>query len=288
MTIGVLVCVELPNFERTAYANPGQELLNGLSDFARGQQVRLDLHFVRPQQLLPDDPTYAQLIGTRRRTWQGAILIYPFPRQVVDELALKYPVVSLVEQYSGAALNCVDVDHHRGIGKLIDRLRALGHRRIGFFTYRYPVEASWSLRRFGAFVELLTAQGLPVCFEDTISVGPRDALSWEAARERALARTRDGVTAWICAADHQAYELIDHLRQKGLSVPTDVSVVGFDGITPPAAGPVLSTVQIPYHQIGLTGGKRLLDLIDKRFGAHQHILLDCDLREGETIGPARS
>jgi LacI family transcriptional regulator len=285
LAFGVLVCVELPSFEHTAYANPGQELLNGLSDFARGQDVRLDLNFVRPQDLHLTAPSYARITGTRRRIWQGVILIYPFPRTIVEELAGKYPVVSLVEQYSGAPLNCVDVDHHRGIGKLIDRLRGLGHERIGFFTYRYPVEASWSLRRFGAYVEHLTAQGLPVRLEDTISVGPRNAEPWGAARDHALERTRHGVTAWICANDHQAYELIAHFQKHGLRVPQDVSVTGFDGIARPAAAPDLSTVQIPYHQIGVTGGKRLLDLIDKRFGAHQHILLDCDLHEGATIGP---
>ena len=286
LTFGVLVCVELPNFEHTLYANPGQELLNGLSDFARGREIRLDLHFVRPQDLHLDSPSYAQIFGRRRRSWQGVILIYPFPRTVVDELSLKYPVVSLVEQYSGAALNCVDVDHHRGVGKLIDRLRARGHERIGFFTYRYPVEASWALRRFSAYVEHLTAHGLPLRLGDAISVGPHHALPWPEARQQALAQTRDGVTAWICAADHQAYELIASFEQNGLQVPRDVSVTGFDGIARPPGGPDLSTVQIPYHQIGVTGGKRLLDLIEKRFGANQHILLDCDLHAGATVGHA--
>ena len=281
--IGVLVCVELPNFEHTAYANPGQELLNGLSDFARGRDLRLDLHFVRPQDLHLDGPSYARIAGTRRRLWEGVILIYPFPRSIVDELRLKYPIVSLVEQYGGGALNCVDVDHHRGVAKVFEHLRSLGHQRIGFFTYRYPVEASWALRRFSAYVECLTAAGLPFNPADAVSVGPRDALSWDEARAAAVRQTRAGVTAWICAADHQGYELVAHFRRHGLTVPRDVSVAGFDGITPPAGQPVLSTVQIPYHEIGVTGGKRLVDLIEKRFSATQHILLDCDLRAGETI-----
>lgn len=285
--IGVLVCVELPNFEHTAYANPGQELLNGLSDFARGRDLRLDLHFVRPEDLHLDGPSYVRIAGTRRRLWEGVILIYPFPHTIVEELTLKYPVVSLVEQYSGGALNCVDVDHHRGVAKLFERLRKLGHERIGFFTYRYPVEASWALRRYSAYVECLTAAGLHFDPADAISVGPRHALPWEEARDAALRRTRAGVTAWICAADHQAYELIAHFRRNGLDVPRDVSVAGFDGIAPPAGQPVLSTVQIPYHEIGVTGGKRLLDLIEKRFSATQHILLDCDLREGATLAAPR-
>lgn len=285
LSFGVLVCVDLPNFEHTMFANPGQELLNGLSDFARSQDVRIDLHFVRPEDLHLDSPSYVRAVGTRRRVWQGVVLIYPFPTTVVDELAAKYPVVSLVEQYAGVAHNCVDVDHHRGVGKLIDRLHAQGHRRIGFFSYRYPVEAGWALRRFSAYVEHLTTRGLPVDFADVIGIGPDATADVNKAHARALARTRDGVTAWVCANDHQAYQLIGSLEKQRVRVPQQVSIVGFDGIARPAAAPLLDTVQIPYHEIGVSGGKRLLELIDKRFAAAQHILLDCDLRPGETIAP---
>ena len=47
--------------------------------------------------------------------------------------------------------------------------------------------------------------------------------------------------------------------------------------------PSLSTVEIPYIDIGFTATKRLKDLMKKRFGPHQHILLGCKLRAGETI-----
>jgi LacI family transcriptional regulator len=106
------------------------------------------------------------------------------------------------------------------------------------------------------------------------------------AHERVAARVREGVTAWVCAADHQTFDLIPYLQSQGLSVPGDVSIAGFDGLAGPTTLPMVSTVQIPYHQIGVIGGRRLLDLINKRFDAAQHILLDCELRTGETIGPA--
>lgn len=286
LAFGVMVCVELPNFEHTDYGNPGQELLNGLSEFARVQDVRLDLHFVRPQDLHLTDPSYAHVLRARRRIWDGVVLIYPFPVTVVDELKARYPVVSLVDQYGTRPLDCIDVDHYRGISRLMDELHQRGHRRIGFLTWRYPVEASWALRRYSAFVEKLVALDLDHNPTDIININHRDHLSAEQAYARATERTRDGVTAWICAADHQAYELIEHFQKNGLRVPRDVSVAGFDGISRPPGAPLLSTVQIPYHQIGLTGGKRLLDLVLKRFDSTQHILLDCELRAGSTLADA--
>ncbi len=282
-TFGVLVCVDLPNFERTGYGNPGQELLNGLSEVARVQNVRLDLHFVRPEDLHLNSPSYAKITASGRRLWDGVVLIYPFPQTIVDELRKKYPVVSLVEQYGQSPLDCVDVDHHRGVERLIEHLRAKGHERIGFFTWRYPVEAGWSMRRYGAYVEMLTSRGLDVHPDDVINVDPRRVLSLAESYAQVCRQTRDGVTAWMCAADHQAFDLLGALEEAGIDVPGEVSVTGFDGLTPPKGRPKLTTVDIPFHQIGIIGGKRLLDLIQKRFDSLQHILLNCDLRIGRTV-----
>jgi LacI family transcriptional regulator len=147
------------------------------------------------------------------------------------------------------------------------------------------VQASWALRRYGAYLEKLTALGLKPRLEDAVLAEGMDDAGLEAAREAVLRLTREGVTAWICAADHQAYDLITWLGRQGISVPRDVSVAGFDGIARPRGAPALSTIEIPYRQIGLIGAKRLADMVNKRFDVPQHILLDCGLRAGETIGP---
>lgn len=288
LSIGTLVCVDLPSFENTLYDNPGQEILTGVTEYFRTVDTTIDLHYVRTADRDLSSESYRRIATSRRRRWKGVLLIYPFPRPVVDELLATYPVVSLVEQYGSSSLNCVDVDHYRGISRIVDALCAAGHRRIGFFTWKYGVEASWALRRFSAYFEKLTSIGLPLRLEDVVMAKSPAPSSIEEARQTVLDRTRDGVTAWICAADHQAYDLIAWLEKQGVSVPHDVSVAGFDGIAPPAGAPLLSTVEIPFRQIGITGAKRLTDMVHKRFDAPQHILLDCNLRAGDTIAtPAK-
>lgn len=283
LTFGVLICVDLPNFERTGYGNPGQELLNGLSEVARVQDVRLDLHFVRPEDLHLNSPSYAKISASGRRIWDGVVLIYPFPQTIVDELRKRHPVVSLVEQYGQSPLDCVDVDHHRGIERLVDHLQEKGHKRIGFFTWQYPVEAGWAMRRYGAYVEMMTSRGLEIHAQDAINVDPRRRLSLEDSYAEVVRRTEAGVTAWLCAADHQAFDLLKEFQRLGIKVPQDISVTGFDGLEPPKGRPKLTTVDIPFHQIGIIGGKRMLDLIQKRFDSQQHILLTCDLSLGSTV-----
>lgn len=289
LSFGVLICVQLPNAKNADFGIAAQEILNGLSAMSRAFDIRLDLHFVNPEELHLDSPGYASVIAHARRQWNGVALVYSFPQSVIDELLHRYPVVSLVEQSSSrhGPLNCVDVNHHAATGMLIDRLRAQGHERIGFFTWRYPVEAIWSLRRYSAFVEHMTALGLQIHPDDVINVGPRHAMSQADAEAAAVQRTRDGVTAWICAADHQAYELLAHFQRSGVQVPQDASVVAYDGMPCPAGLPQLTTVLIPHTEIGSTGGRRLLDLIEKRFGSTQHIMLQPGIRDGLTVGPAR-
>jgi LacI family transcriptional regulator len=285
LMVGTLVCVDLPNFENTLYDNPGQQLLTGVTEYFRTVDTSLDLHYVQSSDEHLSSASYQEIASARRRRWKGVLLIYPFPQSVVDELMAAYPVVSLVEQYGTASLNCVDVDHHRGISRLVEALHQAGHRRIGFFTWKYSVQASWALRRYGAYLEKLTSLGMQLRLEDAVLADGVDEAAIEAARERVLTSTRNGVTAWICAADHQAYDLISWLGQRGVSVPRDVSITGFDGIAQPKGSPALSTVEIPYRQIGVIGAKRLSDMVRKRFDAPQHILLDCGLRPGETIAP---
>lgn len=288
LSVGTLICASLPSFENTRYDNPGQLILTGVTEYLRTTKNVPDLHYVHASgELQAKDAAYREIALSRRRRWKGVLLIYPFPHDVVDELLASYPVVSLVEQYGSLPLNCVDVDHNRGISRLVDALHAAGHRRIGFFTWTYPVQASWALRRYGAYLEKLAALGLPANLGDVVFSDGIEDDAVEAARKRILARTRDGVTAWICAADHQAYDLIDWFGKHKVSVPRDVSVTGFDGIARPEGAPSLSTVEIPYRQIGLIGAKRLLDMVRKRFEPPQHILLDGPLRAGETIGEVR-
>ena len=47
-------------------------------------------------------------------------------------------------------------------------------------------------------------------------------------------------------------------------------------------------MEIPYREIGLTGSKRLLDLIQKRYMQPQHILVSSHFREGKTTAPPRA
>jgi len=281
-TLGVLICSEEEEYNRQDYQSPGEQILAGVTECSHLGSASVEVIFVSPKDRSLDDPSYARIKRIRRR-WKGIILIYPFPETVIRELKLLMPVVSLVEQFESAGIDCVDADHYKGISTAIEHLHANGHRRIGYFTRIYPVEATWSFRRYAAYVEKMARLHLPFSQEDAVNVFPSPEMDLARSYDHVAARVREGTTAWVCAADHQAYDLIQGLSQRGLKIPQDVSVTGFDGISTPPGCPELSTVEIPFREIGATGTRRLIERINKRFGSTQHVFIDCQFREGQSV-----
>ena len=286
LLIGVLICVEEHEYLRNPYQNPGEQILEGVTEYAHLHGAGVDVHLVDPKARSITDPSYLKPEEMRRK-WDGILLVYPFPDEVLAELSKLLPIVSLVEQFDNADIDCIDVDHYKGISMAVEHLVGTGHRQIGFFTRAYPVEASWSFRRYAAFMEKMVRLRLPVRTEDLISVFPSAELDAAQAVDAAVARTREGVTAWVCAADQQAYELVRGLREAGYQVPKDVSVTGFDGIAHPKDCPALTTVEIPFREIGANGIQRLLHRIRRRFSSSQHVLINCRLRHGATVSTPR-
>jgi DNA-binding LacI/PurR family transcriptional regulator len=282
-TFGVLICSTEEEHNRTDYENPSEQILAGVTDCAMLNQAVVDVHLIDPGECQPDHPAFLR-IEKMCRGWDGLLLVYPFPDPVLNRLAPIVPLVSLVEQFDHSAIDCVDVDHFKGISAAVEHLVAHGHRRIGFFTRRYEVEASWSLRRYASFMEEMVRLRLPVDAGDIVNVFPSFEGSDESSIQYAAERTKHGVTAWVCAADHQAYDLVAGLQKRGIDVPGAVSVTGFDGIATPPGLPELTTVAIPFREIGATGTQRLVERVQKRFGSAQHVLIDCRLKEGNTVG----
>ena len=282
-TLGVLICSNVEEYFRSDYQSPGDEIQAGISEYAQLHNLKIDLRYVDPTDKTLACPSYAQIEPLRNRDWDGVLLIYPFPREVIDGIGLRFPMVSLVEQYGSAQFNCIDVDHYKGIAMIVNEMVSLGHQQIGFYTKAYEVEPGWSFRRFGAYVEKMTRLRQPLVTENIVNVYPNCFETLAESYDHVAKRISDGVTGWVCAADHQAYDLMAALKKRGVKVPRDASVTGFDGIQKPAGALQLTTAVVPFREIGFSGTKRLLDMINRRFGSPQHILIGCQIRAGETL-----
>ncbi|MEM1082822.1 MAG: LacI family DNA-binding transcriptional regulator [Verrucomicrobiota bacterium] len=284
VNFNVLICSDPDEYFRGGYESPGEQILAGVSEYAQSHGARVDVNLIPPDVTDTNHQAFRDVEGLVKRNGNGVLLIYPFPKKVIDELALRFPLVSLVDQLEHTSIDCVDVDHYSGISAVVDHLIEKGHERIGFYTRDYTVEASWSYRRYSAFIERMARLKLRVSPKDIVGMFPSRWRGLEQSLDEVAERTEQGVTAWICAADHQGYDLIQGLKKRGFRVPKDVSVTGFDGIEPEGKNPALTTIQIPFREIGMTGAERLAARLRKRFHGKQHVYISGKLKAGKTVG----
>ena len=169
---------------------------------------------------------------------------------------------------------------------MVKHLYELGHRELAFVSWRYKVPTPWVEKRFGAFVENLTRLDLPYRPDRIVNVSRRGQIGPEAVSRRVVEMVHDGVTAIVCAADHQAYPLVSALRASGIRVPEDVSVTGFDGVSPPNGEDQLTTVRTPFRDIGISSVVSLLRRVSNSSAPRRHILVCGRSIEGKSTDVA--
>jgi LacI family transcriptional regulator len=144
----------------------------------------------------------------------------------------------------------VNLDQGGSAALAVDHLVGLGHRRIAYFAGpESTVNARERLRGFLDRSSAFSAKGIPV--EVEVFQGEFDYASGESlARILFQQPKQNRVTAIAAASDQQAIGAIRAARDVGLSVPADVSIIGFDDITlSNLIVPRLTTIQQPVSEM---------------------------------------
>lgn len=285
VTLGVLIGVPAENVAMATFPY----LLKGIRECAEVEGVKVDIHYQPPGEFHPESSRQPVFRHIRSGDWRGALLIYPFTEPAVDVISRKISTVSLLESYDNPLVDTIDTDEVSGIVTMVRQLAAAGHQRIGYLTWHYPVGGHWGLQRFGGYVEGLFSLGLEFNPRWVLNIHKNSPRLGNVALSDEVARlTRAGeVTAWVCAADHQAYQLMQDLQMRGLRVPEDVSITGFDGLEPPAHLRRVTSMQVPHEDIGIAGVSRLLNRLVHPNSPRRKILIEAKLVQGESIAPPR-
>jgi LacI family transcriptional regulator len=168
------------------------------------------------------------------------ILLYPEPHSpLLSRLPqLGLPVISICCRVDGACW--VDSDHPAGIRAALTHLLDLGHRRICYLVN--PDVDPQQHARVIAFREMLCERGLPVQDHRIAAYDWNDPAS--EARMLRLFDDPEPPTALLTWNDFAADEVYKSLRKRGLSIPEDVSIIGFDDVpSARTAVPPLTTVR---------------------------------------------
>ncbi|BDP43944.1 LacI family transcriptional regulator (plasmid) [Deinococcus aetherius] len=195
----------------------------------------------------------------------GLIIVAPHGSPgLLEQLQHSRVPVVLINAWNVDDLPTVNPENRLGARAATEHLLALGHRRIGFVTGRpdspLSPERPDGVMRLQGYREALVAAG--VAFDPTLlhPGGLHLPLGREAGHD--LLALPDPPTAIFAANDFCAFGVIEAARERGLRVPEDLSVVGFDDV--PMAGqvqPALTTVHHPLHDLGHRAATLLLDLL---------------------------
>ena len=221
-----------------------------------------------------------------RGTTDGAILM--LPEESNEELLhlqeIGYPIVIVdPREAPPAGIPCVSAMHATGAKLATEHLLELGHRHIGAIGGP-PGWYANDERVIGFRAALAAARLLPD--PDMILYSDWSIASGEQAAEELLARD-ERPTAIFCFNDNAAIGALNAARRQGISVPEELSIVGFDDtFQATIVTPRLTTVRQPLAELGRMGVSLLTRLIEGQRLDAMRIELATELVVRESTAPA--
>lgn len=196
----------------------------------------------------------------RQKHADGLILMTgQFPSDLVDQSEALPPIVIASETVAGVALPTVKVDNRAASRDAVRYLIDAGHRNIAHLAG--PVPESLAQERFDGYRDALEQAGIAYS-EGLVVTGD---YSIEAGRQAIAGLLENGIsfTAIFASSDQMAIGAISELRGRGLSVPADISVIGFDDIIfANAFEPPLTTVRQPRQEMGRKAMALMVDRLN--------------------------
>jgi DNA-binding LacI/PurR family transcriptional regulator len=176
-----------------------------------------------------------------------AIMTSEMDKHPIDQLAHRnVPMVFLDVGPTGEGISHVVVDYAMGINEAVEYLLSLGHRRIGFISG--PLDLKSARIRRSAFLRSLSRYGID---EDKrlVEEGDHTVDGGLSAMARML-ESNCSPTAMLASNDLTAIGMMRAVRRAGLSVPRDISIVGFDDIRlAEFTEPPLTTVRLSRKEL---------------------------------------
>lgn len=199
----------------------------------------------------------------------------------VDGLAtVDLPVVAVDTTVDGCV--SIDIDDEAAGRSGAEYLLAAGHRRIAFVgdAEDHPLGFRSSAQRRRGYERALEAAGVAIRPGFVKQGSPDRATAHRLTAE--LLDSSEQPTAIFAASDTQALGVIEAARARGLDVPGDLSVLGFDDVEV-AAYVGLTTVRQPLFESGRLGAERLLTAVGG--GVGESVTLPTSIVERTTVAP---
>ena len=225
----------------------------------------------------PLDKREALLNIARNHLFEGLVILSHWPihySEVSDLVKENFPFVIVNQKVEGKGVSYVDIDHYDGAQKAVKYLIDKGHKRIAHL--RGPREHRHAEERYRAYVDTLLDFNIPLKKEYVVE-GNFRRISGREAMEKLL-QVSPLPSAVFAANDKMAIGALQVAKERGISVPQDLTIIGFDGIEAVKyTDPPLPTVEQPLGELGKVAAEILAERI--RGGEEKGITLPCRLIE---------
>jgi LacI family transcriptional regulator len=174
-------------------------------------------------------------------------------------IAAAVPCVSVDSDLGGPRCGFVTSDNRAGAAAAVEHLQELGHERIA--TVTGPLDTHPAADRLEGFRAAARRLGLPLPDEYVVEGDFYAESGYRATRD--LLALREPPTAIFAASDMMAAGVLQAAHDRGLGVPHDLAVVGFDDIAVAALlQPPLTTVRQEMEELGRAAAQGLIQMIE--------------------------
>lgn len=175
---------------------------------------------------------------------------------------LNLPFLALDNDFTRSDVDTVCINNQMGIFQAVEHLVSLGHREIGFLSATSRISSFEE--RLLAFQNALTVFALPHRKETFVTLRYSEQESYQDFRAY-LEKSPHLPTAFVAEDDTMAIGVMRALREAGIRMPEDVSLVGFNNRPDcETVQPGLTTIDVPKHSLGSTAIDALVQLIQRR------------------------
>ena len=194
---------------------------------------------------------------------------------IQDLMAQNISCVVTYDILDDSDINYVGFDNFKAARDATNLLISMRHNRIGLIIGPYK-KMGRLLKRFKGYQQALKDNGIE--FDPALVISTEPGLLEGKQAMHQLLTLPDRPTAVFAVSDHLAFGALSSIKQAGLKVPQDISLVGFDGVEFVAyCDPPLTTVRVPAYEMGRLAVKVLMDAIDQDIKRPLQYCLDADL-----------
>lgn len=168
----------------------------------------------------------------------------------------------LVNNYiQGSGISYVDVDNISGSQSAVRHLLELGHKRIAFLNG--PLHFSNSVDRLAGYLKALEEYNIKAEADFLLSGNYGRKSGYNAAGR--ILQLKNPPSAVFVSNDRMAAGLVQGLKEKGIRVPQDIAIVGYDDSdTATMIEPQLTTVRVPFFELGKRCADEFIKIVSNK------------------------